>query len=65
MKFKLLFEQKYRKQSYFVKEDLLPDLKHSNGYAATHMEILSTGHCELDGRQLEFQNIRIYLDTQK
>lgn len=62
MKEKILYQEKYKKGSMRVRAELLPEtLPYMAKGAKIHaMFIQSAGRCTLDGKQLEFQDVRVY-----
>lgn len=62
MKTKVIYVEKYKKGSCFIKSGLTPVLRHQvGGFDCALAEITAAGICELDGIKHEFQDIRIYL----
>lgn len=62
MKEKIKYQEKYRKGSMSVRKELLPEAMPymSKGTKIHAMFIQSAGTCTLDGKELEFQDVRVY-----
>jgi hypothetical protein len=62
MKEKILYQEKYKKGAMRVRRELLPDTLPymAKGGKIHAMFIQSAGTCTLDGKELEFQDVRVY-----
>lgn len=66
MKERIIFQQRYTKHAMPLRDDLLdvvrlPYLAHDA--IVRRLEIRSAGAVELDGKRLEFQDIRVYTEV--
>jgi hypothetical protein len=63
-RFHVIFKQSYKPLKCWVAARLLPTaMPHLNaGLKATHIELRAAGKCCLDGKDYEFQDIRVYVD---
>ena len=62
MKEKITYQEKYRKGTMSVRLELLPESfpYMSKGTKIHAMFLISAGRCTLNGKELEFQDVRIY-----
>lgn len=65
MKEKILYQEKYKPGAMKLKDDFIPDCKHSDGYHPVRAEIRAAGTCELNGERLEFQDVRLWFSTKQ
>lgn len=63
-RFKVLSRVKYAAGTS-VKPHALPRFNHTNGMQPARAEILSAGHCELEGQRLEFQDVRLFFPVEQ
>jgi hypothetical protein len=64
MKPKIIYEESYRQPWPALKDEYLPDLKHLNkGAKVVGAQVMRMGVMERDGRQVEFSDIRVYIDV--
>lgn len=62
MKEKITYQEKYKLHKMLISQDRLPVLNHLNDdFVVVHAELRSAGICELDGKELEFNDIRVYV----
>lgn len=62
MKEKITYQEKYKPHVRNIKKANLPRLNHTtNGSIVKRAELRSAGICLLDGKEYEFQDLRIYL----
>lgn len=66
-KFEILYEEKYFARQIWVPEHALPKITalphlHSDLHVRA-IEIKASGSCLLDGKELEYQDVRIYVST--
>lgn len=61
-KFRLAYKQEYRPLTSWIRKDLLPlTLPHLKiGSKIEAIELRAAGHCQLDGVEMEFQDLRVY-----
>jgi hypothetical protein len=66
-KFVQTYKQTYKPCTSWVRGELLPaHLPHLNeGRMAEAIELRAAGHCLLDGKEYEFHDVRVYIDTSK
>jgi hypothetical protein len=62
LKYKETYRETYRPREAWVRKDKLPTtLPHLCAEAQLEaIELRAAGHCELDGRKMEFQDLRVY-----
>jgi hypothetical protein len=62
MKVKTLYEERYKAHALRVKSHLLPTLPHvdSTGFTVDSAYVLRAGRAEVDGIELEYQELRVY-----
>lgn len=63
-RFHLLLKKTYKPLKSWVRGSSLPaHMPHLNeGLKAQHIELRAAGHCMLDGKGYEFQDILVYVD---
>lgn len=68
-KFDLRYSEKYKKGAAVVRHDCLPKVKHlpfidsDTGGEIIRTEILEAGVGKVDGKRVEFQVVKFYMDT--
>lgn len=64
--FKQFYKQTYRPLVAWIRKDLLPPtLPHLlTGFKIEAIELRAAGRCQLDGKELEFQDLRVYTSEQ-
>lgn len=62
--FRVIYKESFKPLKSWVRADLLPaPLPHLNaGLKAEAIELRAAGHCTLNGKEYEFQDIRVYVD---
>lgn len=62
----VLYEETYKKGACRVRKELLPDrFPYMNQEARiTAIEVRKAGRVTVDGRELEFQDVRVYVDVE-
>ncbi len=58
-KFKVLSKVTY-KPGTSIRTESLPKFNHTNQMQPARAELLSAGHCEIDGQRMEFQELRMF-----
>lgn len=63
MKDKKIYEEKYRKPYPTIRKDALPILKHiDEEFKVVAMELRAAGKIERNGKELEYNDFRVYLE---
>ncbi len=62
MKEKLIYKEHYKKWTHKIKKEYLPKLKHITDCECTEAYLLSAGKINRDGKEIEYQELRIYLE---
>jgi hypothetical protein len=62
--FRVIYKETFKPLTAWVRLDLLPAwLPHLTGdLKADKIELRAAGHCTLDRKEYEFQDIRVYVD---
>ena len=59
MRDRVLYRETYKANTKF-RNDVLPVLKHADGMQPIRMDLKSSGLIEINGKKLEFQDVRLY-----
>ena len=62
--FRVIYKETFKPLKSWVLADLMPVwMPHLNkDLRAQHIELRAAGHCTLNGKEYEFQDIRVYVD---
>jgi hypothetical protein len=60
VKVKTLYEETYKRHDLSVKAHLLPTFPHVQGFTVDRCFIIKAGRADVDGEELEYQELRVY-----
>ena len=58
---KILYQEKYKKGSMFVDQDLLPEIKHAGSPKVESAELKEASVVEIDGRKYVSHTLRVLM----
>lgn len=64
MKDRIVYQETYKVGAARIKEEVKPILRHTNGARVLSAEIRHAGVIDRDGKMIEFQDLRVYLEPQ-